>query len=392
MSRKVTLWIGLALCLLATGVWGQSVAERDAESEKLHAQWQNQFWIYLESSEHAQFRTEAAIRLKKTANPIAIERGDQLINEVLSAPVPDPASLWLLAAECQRNETADWCEPGGVYELLIQADPGNAAAILLRFSQPGFDDDESLLDTEAHWQILLEAAEADHFDGYWGRGADKLFEEAFAFVAINPAPPFPVIQDSPLPFDITPTAQVYSLAIGPIIGQPLPGFGNIFKLCKAQAKNQHSEGIKTCKKLASLIWNSGYTIFSKLMGNKIEKAMISVIDPNDPDIRQLQIRGDIFYVSQMCFAPDWRQRLPWNSEAQIMNWARNLSELGEAEGHRLTAFQEYLDSPESFAVNPAECDTLMDLDDEAMEKFMNGQRAVEAWKAMQHEVLEKSRK
>jgi len=48
-----------------------------------------------------------------------------------------------------------------------------------------------LLDTEANRQLLLRAAQLDRFDTYWGRGADKLYEEALKFVGINPVPPVP---------------------------------------------------------------------------------------------------------------------------------------------------------------------------------------------------------
>jgi len=34
--------------------------------------------------------------------------------------------------------SANWCEPGGVYELLLQGDPDNATVLMLRFSQTIF--------------------------------------------------------------------------------------------------------------------------------------------------------------------------------------------------------------------------------------------------------------
>jgi hypothetical protein len=59
-----------------------------------------------------------------------------------------------------------------------------------------------------------------------------------------------------------------------------------------------------------------------------------------------------------------------------MSWAKNVSELGEWGGNRLSAFQEYSVSPDNFVINPAECE---DLDDEEMERIMNGQTAYAAW-------------
>lgn len=70
----------------------------------------------------------------------------------------------------------------------------------------------------------------------------------------------------------------------------------------------------------------------------------------------------------------------------MMNWAKNVDALGEEEGNRLTAIQEYNASPDDYAVNPADCDKLLTLDDEAMAKLMDGRSHYAAWQAIQAEA------
>lgn len=150
VAGRLISWVGLSLCLVTASVWGDSTDAVESELNQLHVQWMDQFWSYLETSEHAQFRTASGIRLLHSKERKAVEHGEQLIDEALSVLNPDPVSLWLVATDCQFRNIADWCEPGGAYEMLLQADPGNAAPLMLRFSQAKLAIDEGLLGTEAN--------------------------------------------------------------------------------------------------------------------------------------------------------------------------------------------------------------------------------------------------
>lgn len=379
MVETLLKCISLAFFVLAADVWGQDRAGADTEAEQ--ARWEKQFWVSLESSSHAQLRTMAALRLKRADDPTAKELGKDLIREVLRAPQADPASLWLLASDCPWGEPAEWCELGGVHEQLEAADPGNAAVILLRFSQLR-PVDRTLLDSDSNRQVMLNAAQADYFDAYWGRGADKLHAAALNYASANPAPPFPEAEGLPSPDEWSPAAYASMLATGPIAAHPLPGFSNLFEWCQIQAENRHAGGIETCKNLALILRNKGYSLLARSVGHGIETLLLRVVDPENPEIQMWQARKNLLSVMQLCFMPEWQRNPIWTSEPKIMNWARNLSERGEWEGNRLTAFQEYRESPEDFTVNPAECDRLKDLDDEALNKFMDGRQATEVWNSM----------
>jgi hypothetical protein len=381
-------WLVLALCLVMGCSWAQTTADLDEKQRNLDIKWREQFWSYLESSEHTQFRTRAAIRLIRSGEPLAIEQGEHLINEVLNEFSKDPASLWLLASDCQWRVSADWCQPGGVYELLTLADPRNAAVVMLRFSQAHFGED-ALLDSEANRQVLVEAAQADHFDIYWVRDADKLFEEALKFVEAYPIQIIPEFEDEAQKFGLTQHKAAFYGVMGLILTAPMVGYSNTVQLCQLQAENQHPEGIKACRNLARILRESGNTIITRGIGFGIEKAMLKALDPDDPGIKLWQNRGSVFGVMQSCFMPYWQLNMELSSEevdAAMMNWTKNISELGEWEGTRLSAFQDYGTTPGHFIVNPADCDKLKDLDDEAMEKLINGQTSAAVWRSMQDEA------
>jgi hypothetical protein len=126
------------------------------------------------------------------------------------------------------------------------------------------------------------------------------------------------------------------------------------------------------------------------IGYALEKAMLTELDPNDPGIKRWRNRQYVFSVMQTCFAPYWQVNMELSSEdvdTSMMNWTKNISELGEWEGIRLSAFEDYTTFPEHFIVNPADCDKLKDLDDEAMEKLINTQSPGEVWRSMQAEAL-----
>ena len=63
----------------------------------------------------------------------------------------------------------------------------------------------------------------------------------------------------------------------------------------------------------------------------------------------------------------------------LLNWTRNLDELGEWNGNKLTSMQEYDVSPENFAVNPADCEKLLDLDDEDMTRLVDDRNSYSEW-------------
>ena len=382
-------WIGLCLCMVTGNIWGQGLSDLEAEENKLHVQWQDQFWSYLETSEHAQFRTASGIRLLRIKDPVANERGLELIDEAVSTLNPDPASLWLVASECQFRKVANWCEPGGVYEMLIQADPDNVAVLMLRFSQASLAKDEELLDTEANRQLLLRAAEANRFDMYWGRGADKLYGEALKFVEIHPVPPIPELEQLKLQLVFSPHTYAFFATMGLIVTNTSVGYNNTAELCRIQARNQRAKAIEACKKLAQILRNYGYSLMTRTVGFGIEKAMLRDIDPDDPRIRSWQLRGQVSSIMQICFSPRWLNNTelwPETSVETMMNWAKNLSELGEVQGNRLTAMQEYNTSPDDFVVTPADCDKLLDLDDEGMARLVDGQDPYAAWQTMQAEA------
>jgi len=64
--------------------------------QQAHVEWTNKFGVFLESSEHAQFRTYVAIKLLHADAPKSVARGKELIHEVLNSLNPDPVSLRLL--------------------------------------------------------------------------------------------------------------------------------------------------------------------------------------------------------------------------------------------------------------------------------------------------------
>lgn len=386
--RELISLMLLGLCLVSGQVWGQSTADLDEKQRTLDNKWQERFWSYLESSEYPQLRTRAAIRLIRTGDPQAVEQGEQLINELLDKPNPDAASLWLLASDCQWRESAEWCQPGGVYELLTQADPNNAAVVMLRFSQATFGEDV-LLDTEANRQLLSTASQAKHFDVYWGRGADKLFEEALKFVEINPMQILPEFENEAQRFGLTPHKAAYYGLMTLTLTDPMVGYGNMTELCRLQARNRRSEGMIVCKKLAGTLRNHGYSMMTRFIGYALEKAMLTELDPNDPGIKRWRNRQYVFSVMQTCFQPYWQVNMELSSEdvdTSMMNWNKNISELGEWEGTRLSAFEDYAAFPEHFIVNPADCDKLKNLDDEAMENLINTQNPGEVWRSIQDEA------
>lgn len=389
--RRVFLWIGFGLFLIAGNVWGESNFEIEEDLSAPHVQYMDRFWSSLETSEYAQLRTASAIRLLRTEEPLAIERGTRLINAVLSKPSPNPASLWLLASDCYFRKFAAWCGPDGVYEMLSQADQGNAAVLILGLNLSNQVKDETLLDSDFNRHLLLKAAVAERFDMYWGRDADKLYEEALKFVETNPVPPVP----SSYFADLRPHAYAFTITMGLVVtAGPTLGFSNIVNLCRLQGQMQHLESINSCKKLARTMVENGGTFLTRSIGNAIERVTLQTMNPDDPRIPKLQLRKEALEVVRHCLSPLWVHDIDrWLDidKSTMMDFAKNLSEQGEWKGYRLSAMQEYDARPEIFLVNPADCDGLLELDDKALETLINGQSAYEVWQAMQTEASAQKR-
>jgi len=117
--------------------------------------------------------------------------------------------------------------------------------------------------------------------------------------------------------------------------------------------------------------------------------MLAAIDPDNPDILKWQNRQQVFTIIRLrCLSQGWLQtgRWPEADQATMMAYVKNLSDLGELQALELSIMQEYEASPENFTVNPAECDKLRDLDDEAITNLLNGQSASDLWLTMQAEA------
>ncbi len=220
--------------------------------------------------------------------------------------------------------------------------------------------------------------------------SQAIFEEALKFVEINPMQILPEFENEAQRFGLTPHKVAYYGLMILTVTDPMVGYGNMTELCRLQARNRRTEGIIACKKLAGTLRNHGYSTMTRGIGYALEKAILTELDPNDPGIKRWRNRQYVFSAMQTCFQPYWQVNMELSSEdvdTSMMNWTKNISELGEWEGIRLSAFEDYTTFPEHFIVNPADCDKLKDLDDEAMEKLINTQSPGEVWRSIQGEAL-----
>jgi hypothetical protein len=94
-----------------------------------------------------------------------------------------------------------------------------------------------------------------------------------------------------------------------------------------------------------------------------------------------------------CFGQLWvsyPDQWPSVGATRIMNYWKNMDELGEWDGHKLTLAQEYDIAPENYLVNPADCNAILEMDDTSLAKFMDGRSATEVWDQMEADAKAKS--
>lgn len=373
--------IGLVFCLFM----GHAVAEEHSGEQlnELHRQYLEQYWSYLETSQYEQLRVASAIRLLRTDNPSKKARGLQLISDVLKKPDIDPAVLWSIAWECRWRTSADWCESGEALTRLQKADPKNGAIQLLKLG----NENQTLSDDKKQ-QLLATMADAERFDIYWARGAVSEFEEALKFVKTNAPPPSP----PGLPVDLLPHVHAYILstsfsAINTAFFFTEITFSDIEirEICKEQATRQHAKGIQSCNRLARIMQNNSRTLLSRSTGLGLEKNILEITNPDDPKVHSIALRKEAQTVMNRCFAQLWAgdpNRWPSVGRARMINYFKNLDELGEWEGLKLTLMQEYEFAPEDYPVNPARCNEILEMDDETLDRFMDGRSATEVWEQM----------
>ena len=237
-------------------------------------------------------------------------------------------------------------------------------------------------------------ADAERYDIYWGRGADKVFEEALEFVETNTPPPFP--QGSFI--EVSPHGRAYTLVIFFTLATDFdlsdPTFSlNEYELCKEQAMHKNTDGIQYCKKIARTMQERSNSAKSRLMGFSIEKAMLEITEPDNPKIHAIGRLKEAHKVMIMCCSQLWTNHVDQWPSVEEVRWKRlfkNEDQLGEWEGRRLTLEQEYVESPENFIVSPTECNTLLEMDDAQLSQFMGGGSALEVWEQMQADAKAKS--
>jgi len=359
------------------------VSDLNAE-QQTHVEWMNQFWVFLESSEHAQFRSAAAVWLLYKDNPESTMRGRELIDEILGEPNPDVVSLWRLAAYCRDESTESWCQTGRAYDLLLERDPQNAAVILMKFS--------SALDSETKQKLIQKAAMADRYDVYWGRGAYKIFEDAYEFVNNSP-------MDVPLETsagvkvrDVPQESYAFytglTMALSVMTAQP-SAYSSIINFCRDQAKQKHNstKTINACISLARLMRTEGYSFTTRNIGFAMERVMLEEIDTSDPSIDRLKLQQEVFKVASNCYGANWQldHDILLSDNNEMMNWARNVDSYGEWEASKLSAIQVYSHYPDAFSLNPSVCDKLLALNVNELERIFEGRTSAEIWLAMKNE-------
>jgi hypothetical protein len=377
--------IFLGFFMLAGPLWGEDRADPIEEAQKLYMQWLDPFWAGLEHSDTTQFRAASAIRLIQTDEPAAVERAKQLLQDILDSPEPDAVSLWIIASACPWLEEAEWCESGRAHEMLKLADPDNAAAILLQFSQIRSEQDENLAKTEAREQMFIQAAEAARFDSFWGRGAVGFFQTALDYIDKNPFPEGIKIGSVYSQSDSTDTQLALGVFLGLWIYTPSATYQNLTKYCMGRARDRHTEGVTACRNLARLMRNSGYTSLTRSLGYHIDKEMLRAANPQDPEILSWELRKQVFKIAQMCHMSPWQldSDLEVKTDAAtVLNWLNNLEKSGEWEGFRLSSRQEYEIAPEKYLYDPRKCDRLQTLDNENIITLLDGQTPDEAWQRM----------
>lgn len=376
---KLISWsvLVLFLCFLTNISWAQDSDDAVYKAENAYSEWLEEFYTFLETSKDSQSRTLAGIHLYESGEPKSMDRGAAIIEAVLNAPSTEPVSLWTLAGYCGLlGEPRPWCESDGIYEKLIAADPGNAAALmqsLKRFHVPG---DELSLDTKANRELLLSAANLQRFDAYWGRGIVSFYNEALAYFKTRPVPP--VLESSLFVPQLGGSVEgaAFTSVMSIIVASPSMSYSLIIELCKTQVKSQRADTIKACNKLASMMQAHALTALTKSIGYALERVMLEIKDADNPRIHFLSQRSQLLAKIAMCQYPHWQTSndpMIEISEKYLVDWMTNLDQLGEWEGNKLTFTQEYIAYPDHFDVNPADCEKLFDLSEEDTTNLLSGQ-------------------
>lgn len=383
---KPVIQVFLGLCLVTGQVMGESINDPVEERSKLYLQWLDHFWADLETNESAPLRATVAARLIQTDDSQAQERGRKLLQDIFDAPKPDALSLWIIASACSWIETADFCVTDQAFEKLDRADPGNAAVLVMRFGQQysAESEDRAVIHTYQDW--LAQAAEADRFDSYWGRGAVEFFRHTSAYIDSNP-PPLLVSQGIFPGNSSEPTAGQFALVVymSTILYTSSFPYQSIDRFCRAQTNVQNHESMAACEKLASVMRNKGNTSITRAVGYGMSREMLRTIDPDHPGIASWVLRKQVFDIMMRCYLSPWQSNADIESEVgddTIVNWLTNLEELGEWEGNRLSSRQEYEETSEHFLFDPKKCDRLQALDNEDIVTALDGQTVEEAWQKM----------
>lgn len=381
-ARWLFLSAGIYLLISASAFCQNEASDLNAE-QQAHVEWMNQFWVFLESSEYAQFRIAAAIYLLYKDDPDSTLRGRELMDEVFSQPNPDVVSLWQLAAYCQPQSFESWCKTGEAYKLLLEKDPQNAAVILMNhdFSQ----------DIEANRKLIQRAAKADRYDVYWGRGAYRIYEDAYEFVNNSP-------MDVPLETSVGVKVrdvpqESYAFYTGLTMALSVmtaSAYSSTINFCRDQAKQKHnnSKTINACKSLARLMRTEGYSFTTRSIGFAMERVMLEEIDAGDPGIDRLKLQQEAFKIASTCYTANWQvdhEILLSDNNEMMMNWARNVDSYGEWEASKLSAIQVYSHYPDAFSLNPSVCDKLLELNVNELERIFEGRTSTEVWLAMKTE-------
>lgn len=283
----------------------------------------------------------------------------------------DPAVLaHIYSRDCHGKAPVSWCEPAALQAQFQRVDPDNALGPLMAliWPSPSLREPDLTMEIEAQ---LVAAAQKKRFDIFHGAGGYDVYLAMKQFKSVHSTPEWPedaLVQFEQAGFEPWEGMELNFASLPFLMEGPdfHTNWSTLFHVCDQAKEREREEATRACRDIGALMRKESRSEIGRSIGNALLGRMTSST-AESPELapgQPAQVYERVEVQLRACRLPRLMgldlAKMPADHWPQLL---KDQQEAGEVAAMQRAAQREYALYPELFAWDPADCDSIYELDE-----------------------------
>lgn len=299
----------------------------------------------------------------------------------------DPVLLTrVFEADCMSARPAPWCEGQNLLARLIALEPDNAYPPLLAMGAlRARNRTADLPFSGTELEFLLTAASASRVDGFYGDGMVLVYDAIAE--GLQTLPPLSLSAEAQAEavaegFDVGTVAEDMTWSVFFAAQLPYGAGLNLSGGCRAAATSNDDIALAGCTRLGELLVREGLSGMATVAGRDLLRIARSA---NGEDLtteaaqEAFRFENQVLALGVSCRRPvglSSPEDLPGPMPSDhFRTFLEDIAVTTESEAFRLAALREFERFPDAYAMNPARCDEIADIDEKTLRELIEANQA-----------------